>query len=205
MFDNHKTVIQDWGYSSHQYLYKRCIVSARGGSVGADCICPRVAKATPTKASLLWKHSLTLLALLVLCTNSTAFAQGQSVKPVSGLTALKGMEKLTGAPADFPVPTYSEKVISTDFVRATNSKGSTVTSITKTQNEPRLPFQWYQKLLSSSGWSILLPNEKTANPAQKNGKLLMLQAMKDKLRLFIVCFQTEKVPYTTINVSFRQN
>jgi hypothetical protein len=145
--------------------------------------------------------ALMICASCPLIANGQVTGQGQRVK----VPAAKPAQKLTSAPANFPVPTYTRNVISTEFVQSNTRGAPSVTALTKTQDSPDLPFQWYRQTLTESGWEVTTPNARSITPAQTNGQLFMLRANKDNFGLMISCSRFPKAPYTTISVSAIQN
>ena len=142
-----------------------------------------------------------LLSVLLLLPCSSAFGQSQNRQRSR---VLSGAQKLTSAPASFPVPIYQQNVISTDYTSVPTSRGVAVTATTKTNDDPSVPFEWYENFLSRNGWTVVLPKNEGTTPAQKSGNLLMLKANKDNDALMIICSKMPRIPYTTVSVSSMQ-
>ncbi|PWU01567.1 MAG: hypothetical protein C5B53_02735 [Candidatus Melainabacteria bacterium] len=117
---------------------------------------------------------------------------------------LSGYQKLDNAPA-FPVPIYTGNVLATNFVQVPTANGLALTATTRTGDEPSVPFAWYQNFLSRNDWTIVLPKNESASPAERNGNLYMLKASKDKTSLLIICSKMQRSKFTTVNVTAMQS
>jgi hypothetical protein len=134
------------------------------------------------------------LFFLLPCSSYAQSQSGQRGRP------LNGAQKLTSAPASFPVPIYRQNVISTDYTSMPTANGNQITATTRTNDAPSVPFEWYQNFLNRNGWSVDLPKNEGAPPAMRNGNLLMLKANKDNDALMIICSKMPRSPYTTVSV-----
>jgi hypothetical protein len=148
------------------------------------------------------KGSFILALVISLSLPATASAQARRTSPI-----LPPVQKLANAPAAFPVPIYNQNIISTEFIRgqAVSGKSPTITAVTRTGDDPSVPFEWYENILGRQGWSVVLPKNDSGALAQKSGRLLMLKANKDNYNLLITCIRMQRFPYTTVSVCAMEN
>jgi hypothetical protein len=114
---------------------------------------------------------------------------------------VKGVRESIEIPSNFPVSTYPNNVTSTNFVNST--VGTPVASVVIiTRDGPKIPYDWYQKRCSDSGWAITTPPESAKTALEMNGSLYRMSALKDGQQLIFSFMKMKKSPRTIISINW---
>jgi hypothetical protein len=164
------------------------------------------------KTSNVRKQAIVLVVSIVTASfysGGAALSQGTtSTRPPSGGKHSKpypfkndAVKSSDQPPANFPVPIYTNNVVSAKYGEATSTDGRhSIVATIKTSDQPATAYQWYQQAVSSSGFEMykMDPSRQKLPP---NFQLYQIVADKGDQRLHLSCLRMPQMPETVISIT----
>jgi hypothetical protein len=117
------------------------------------------------------------------------------------LSRIPNVHMASQIPVNFPIPTYPNNVVRTNFSNST--KGTpTAAAMIVTRDQPKDVFQWYVDACTKSSWAVKIPTAQGMSLMTKKQQFMMLNAQKDNQQISLFCIPDTKTPGTMVNISW---